>query len=142
MMRKQYPHNASDIQGTLTDARFRAVTQHAIWYWTDRKDPDKNLSSVEKEVLEKLVGIKNGAKEAPEDLTFNLYHNKMTVKASKDKGAEKPEYQHLISVTPVDSKTGEEKDIVLTTDVFAKKKWEKLATGDKAPDVTFVLKML
>lgn len=136
-----YPHNASDIQGELTDARFRAVTQYAVWYYTDSKNlEDLKLGTDEKNVFEKLVGLKEGAKDAPADLTFDIYRNNMRVKASTDEGAEKPDYQHLISVTPVNNKTGEEKDIELTTDVYAKKVWEGTESGDKKPDVNFVLK--
>ncbi|WP_035500589.1 SpaA isopeptide-forming pilin-related protein, partial [Gemella cuniculi] len=135
-----YPHNAGGIKGSLSDGRFRAVTQYAVWYFTDSR-VQEGLSSEEKEVFEQLTGQKEGAIEVPENVTLDIYKNTMEVKASTATNAAKPEYQHLLAATLVDKNTGKEITVTpqKTFDVHAKKEWANLPVTGGKTDVELTL---
>ena len=140
VMYNGFPNNAASLQGAISDARFRAVTQYAVWHFTDNYDATTILSSDELELYNTLIGNKAGAKNVPEDATLDIYRNTMEVHASTAQGASKPEYQNLLSSRFVNKVTGEELKITPSIDIYAKKVWENANSIVKKPDVSFRLK--
>ena len=140
VMYNGFPNNAASLQGAISDARFRAVTQYAVWHFTDNYDATTILSSDELELYNTLIGNKAGAKNVPEDATLDIYRNTMEVHASTAQGASKPEYQNLLSSRFVHKVTGEELKITPSIDIYAKKVWENANSIVKKPDVSFRLK--
>ncbi|CTN76338.1 hypothetical protein ERS044081_02562 [Streptococcus pneumoniae] len=117
VMYNGFPNNAASLQGVISDARFRAVTQYAVGHFTDNYDATTILSSDELELYNTLIGIKDGAKNVPEDATLDIYRNTMEVHASTTQGASKPEYQNLLSSRFVNKVTREELKVTPSIDI-------------------------
>ncbi len=85
---KGYPNNKTNLQGNISNERFRALTQAAIWLFTDDKKLDEipyfrdDYSPEEKAVYDKLI---NQDTAVPGDFKLNIY------KSSN------PNYQNVLS---------------------------------------------
>ena len=72
-----YPNNKTGIQGNISNERFRALTQAAIWLYTDDKQLDDipyfidNYTQEEKEVYRKL--IESDTAQVPDNFKLNIY---------------------------------------------------------------------